>query len=674
MGGLCSKGSAVDKSPSDTTLGPDRVVRGHERGGAGVGVGKEERKTVAREAAAKRIQEQQQQQRQQPASVQEAPASRAPIDARELPWDGVPNLARLPSQKSGMGVAKASAAKASVLYDFVSLLKAEAISSAPQCLSMFAIFQNVVSVSEVSSILGRASTVGLGKAVEVLDTLGSSMANLNINSGFGSGTTTKGNKISILAFEVANTIVKGCNLMRALSKESIKHLKEVVLHSEGVQNLISKDMDELLKIYAADKREELKVFSTEVVRFGNRCKDPQWHNLDRYFDKFASERTPQHHLKEEAESVMQQLVTCVQCTAELYHEMHALDRFEQDYQRKQQEEDGSSVHQRGENLNILKQEVKSQRKHVKSLQKKSLWSKNLEEVMEKLVDIVHFLHLEIHNAFGRSDNEESQEPTKRRNRLGPAGLALHYANIISQIDTLVSRSSSIPPNTRDALYQSLPPTVKSSLRSKVNSFVVNEEVTAAQIKAEMEKTLRWLVPIANNTTKSEVNCKPTGQMDLTRIETLYHADKEKTETHILELVAWLHHLISRSKSANGERSPIKSPVRSPTQRGHTITLSPNKASSNSSPLLTQEDQDMLRDVKYRKFIPGISKSQEFETKSRHSKQSRLSKSNSHSPSSGNMKELLSIRRMLPVIDFEIDRTKAMDLIDRVDNLKSTVRT
>uniref|UniRef100_A0A0E0CAY7 DUF668 domain-containing protein n=1 Tax=Oryza meridionalis TaxID=40149 RepID=A0A0E0CAY7_9ORYZ len=642
MGGLCSKGSAVDKSPSDTTLGPDRVVRGHERGGAGVGAGKEERKTVAREAAAKRIQEQ-----QQPASVQEAPASRAAIDARELPWDGVPNLAWLPSQKSGMGV------------------------------------------SEVSSILGRASTVGLGKAVEVLDTLGSSMTNLNVNSGFGSGTTTKGNKISILAFEVANTIVKGCNLMRALSKESIKHLKEVVLHSEGVQNLISKDIDELLKISAADKREELKVFSTEVVRFGNRCKDPQWHNLDRYFDKFASERTPQHHLKEEAESVMQQLVTCVQCTAELYHEMHALDRFEQDYQRKQQEEDGSSVHQRGENLNILKQEVKSQRKHVKSLQKKSLWSKSLEEVMEKLIDIVHFLHLEIHNAFGRSDNEESQEPTKRRNRLGPAGLALHYANIISQIDTLVSRSNSIPPNTRDALYQSLPPTVKSSLRSKVNSFVVNEEVTAAQIKAEMEKTLRWLVPIANNTTKahhgfgwvgewantgSEVNCKPTGQMDLTRIETLYHADKEKTEAHILELVAWLHHLISRSKSANGERSPIKSPVRSPTQRGHTVTLSPNKASSNSSPLLTQEDQDMLRDVKYRKFIPGISKSQEFETKSRHSKQSRLSKSNSHSPSSGNMKELLSIRRMLPVIDFEIDRTKAMDVIDRVDNLKSTVRT
>ncbi|CAD6228932.1 unnamed protein product [Miscanthus lutarioriparius] len=629
MGGFCSKGSAVDKSPSDTTLGPGRVVDHHDRL-----VVKEEEKAVAGEAAAKRMQEEQHQHQQQqqpaqpplPVSMSQAAVREASTDTTTAPWDGV---------------------------------------------------------SEVSSILGRASTAGLGKAVEVLDTLGSSMTNLNISS-FGSGTTTKGNKISILAFEVANTIVQGCNLMRALSKDSIKHLKETVLHSEGVQNLISKDMDELLKIAAADKREELKVFSTEVVRFGNRCKDPQWHNLDRYFDKLASERTPQHQLKEEAESVMQELVTSVQFTAELYHEMHALDRFQQDYQRKQHEEDSSSVVQRGDNMHILKQEVKSQRKHVKSLRKKSLWSKNLEEVMGKLVDIVHFLHLEIHNAFGRSDSEESQEPTKRRNRLGPAGLALHYANIISQIDTLVSRSSSVPPNTRDALYQSLPPIIKSSLRSKLHSFGAKEELTVSQIKAEMEKTLRWLVPIASNTTKahhgfgwvgewastgSDVNCKPTGQMDLTRIETLYHADKDKTEAYILELVIWLHHLISQSKTANGERSPIKSPVRSPTQRGASITLSPNKNSSNSSPLLTQEDQDMLRDVKYRKFIPGISKSQEFDTKERHNKQSRLSKSNSHSPSSGNRKEVLSIRRLLPVIDFEIDRTKALDVIDRVDDLR-----
>jgi hypothetical protein len=78
---------------------------------------------------------------------------------------------------------------------------------------------------------------------------------------------------------------------------------------------------------------------------------------------------------------------------------------------------------------------------------------------------------------------------------------------------------------------------------------------------------------------------------------------------------------------------------------------------------------MLSDVKYMTFIPGIRKSQEFDNKERHNNQSRLSKSNNHSPSSGNRKEALSIKRLLPVIHFEIDRTKALDVIDRVDDLR-----
>ncbi|MBA0624021.1 hypothetical protein Godav_009433, partial [Gossypium davidsonii] len=173
--------------------------------------------------------------------------------------------------------------------------------------------RKILLVSEVGFLLGRAGTAGLGKAVEVLDTLGSSMTNLNLSSGFTSGVTTKGNKIAILAFEVANTIVKGANLMQSLSNENIRHLKEVVLQSEGVKNLISRYMDELLRIAAADKR--VKVFSGEVVRFGNRCKDPQWHNLDRYFEKLGSELTPEKQLKDEAEAIMQQLMSYVQYTA-----------------------------------------------------------------------------------------------------------------------------------------------------------------------------------------------------------------------------------------------------------------------------------------------------------------------------------------------------------------------
>lgn len=115
MGGLCSKGSAVDKSPSDTTLGPGRVVDHHDQT-----VVKVEKRTVVGEVASKRMQENQHQQQQpalppQPVPVLQTAVPGGSADATAPPWDGVPHLARLPSQKSGMGVVKATA-KASFQY------------------------------------------------------------------------------------------------------------------------------------------------------------------------------------------------------------------------------------------------------------------------------------------------------------------------------------------------------------------------------------------------------------------------------------------------------------------------------------------------------------------------------------------------------------------------------
>lgn len=99
-------------------------------------------------------------------------------------------------------------------------------------------------------MLGRASE----KAVEVLDTLGSSLPKLSTSDGFITGMVPKRNKISMLAFEVANTITRGSILFHSLSEENIQLLKNEILQSEGVQKLVSTDTKELISFVEADKR------------------------------------------------------------------------------------------------------------------------------------------------------------------------------------------------------------------------------------------------------------------------------------------------------------------------------------------------------------------------------------------------------------------------------------
>jgi hypothetical protein len=88
---------------------------------------------------------------------------------------------------------------------------------------------------------------------DVLDTIRSSLSKLNPNNGRANGLASRGNRISILAFEIANTIARGANLLQSISEENIQVLKKEILHP-GVQQLVSTDIKEMLSFAAADKR------------------------------------------------------------------------------------------------------------------------------------------------------------------------------------------------------------------------------------------------------------------------------------------------------------------------------------------------------------------------------------------------------------------------------------
>ncbi|KAI3725435.1 hypothetical protein L1987_65223 [Smallanthus sonchifolius] len=482
----------------------------------------------------------------------------------------------------------------------------------------------VAKAPNASTFLGRASSAGL----EVLDTLGSSLVELLSNSKFVSNSSLRGFKVSIFAFEVANTIVKGSNLMQSLTDEYIQIFKKHILLLEGVQLLVSTEIKELLRIAAADKREEFEIFSREVVRFGDMCKDLQWHNLDRVF-RFDLDRATNKRLREEAEISMLELANLAQYTAELYHEYHALDRFEQVYQRKLEEVKSLRLPQKGESLMILQTELKLQRKLVRSLMKKSLWSKSLEEIVEKLVDVVTFINQEIAEDFDENAamlTNNDKETDKTTERLGVSGLALHYANLITQINNIASRPASLHPKMRDTLYNSLPASVKAGLRSCLQAFHSKEVMTLPQIKVEMEKTLKWLVPMATDTTKAhqtfgwvgewantgfEFGKKTSGGNNIIRLQTLYHADKHKMDQYILDLVILLHRLVNL---ATGQLPAPKRLTWLPSGQPQRIKFSLEEKNllEKMTDWMSREGKNILEEVTdWRTVVPGVSKSQKF---------------------------------------------------------------
>ncbi|CAN8303844.1 unnamed protein product [Cochlearia groenlandica] len=511
-----------------------------------------------------------------------------------------------------------------------------------------------------NSFLGRAGVMGLEKAVEVLDTLGSSMSSMNPGNGFVSGATpSRGGKVSILAFEVANTIAKGAALLQSLSEENLKLVKKDMLRSKGVKKLVSIDNKELQILAASDKREELNLFSGEVVRFGNRCKDLQWHDLDRYFEKLDTEYSPQRLLKDEADARMHELVTLARFTSELYQELQALDRFEQDYRRKLVEVESLNLPRRGESFIILQNELKQQKKLVRSLQKKSLWSQKLEEAIEKLVDVVCYIRQTIVEVFGNNGLKESGQK-EGRERLGEAGLSLHYANLIQQIDSIAARPSLLPSNVRNTLYNALPATVKTALRPRLQTLDPEEELSVSEIKAEMEKSLQWLVPFATNTTKAHQGFGWVGEwansriefgkgkgektVNPTRLQTLHHADKQIVDSYVLELVVWLHRLMKSSKKrVHGVKLPETTNHSGSSQPNNNITISNTQLSLSPDftykNQLSLEDRLLLDRVQSIRFGPNLSKSQELVCVKKKNKIWTLSRSTGNSPKVGVLGEI-----------------------------------
>ncbi|CAL9067470.1 protein PSK SIMULATOR 1-like [Musa acuminata AAA Group] len=147
--------------------------------------------------------------------------------------------------------------------------------------------------------------------------------------------------------------------------------------------------------------------------------------------------------------------------------------------------------------------------------------------------------------------------------LGGAALALHYANVIIVIDNLAASPHWIGPNARDDLYNMLTTSIKAALRAKLRTFAkttalsVYDPVLAAEWSAAVRKKLEWLAPLAHNmirwhSDRSFERQSLASSSTVLLLQTLYFADRKKTEDAITELLVDLNYLWRYRRDSNAE--------------------------------------------------------------------------------------------------------------------------
>ncbi|KAM7488289.1 hypothetical protein LguiB_025773 [Lonicera macranthoides] len=135
--------------------------------------------------------------------------------------------------------------------------------------------------------------------------------------------------------------------------------------------------------------------------------------------------------------------------------------------------------------------------------------------------------------------------------VGGSALALHYANVIIVIEKLLRYPHLVGEEARDDLYQMLPTSLRLSLKTNLKSYVKDLAIYDAPLahdwKERLDGILKWLAPLAHNMIRwqSERNFEQQQIVSRTNVlllQTLYLADRAKTEATICELLVGLNYI------------------------------------------------------------------------------------------------------------------------------------
>ncbi|XP_004497853.1 uncharacterized protein [Cicer arietinum] len=215
--------------------------------------------------------------------------------------------------------------------------------------------------------------------------------------------------IGILSFEVANVMSKTVHLHKSLSEFEISKLKNEILNSEGVKNLVSSDECYLLELALAEKLEELSRVASVVSRLGKKCSEPALQGFEHVYSDIVGgviDVKELGFLVKHMEGMVRKMDRYVNVTMNLYSELEVLNELEQAVKKFQN-------NQHEESKKAFEQKLIWQKQDVRHLKDVSLWNQTFDKVVELLARTVCTIYARISVIFG--------ETALRKNSLGFGG-------------------------------------------------------------------------------------------------------------------------------------------------------------------------------------------------------------------------------------------------------------
>ncbi|XP_050220843.1 protein PSK SIMULATOR 3 [Mercurialis annua] len=409
----------------------------------------------------------------------------------------------------------------------------------------------------------------------------------------------KSTVIGVLAFEVAGLMSKLFHLWPSLSDKNIVKLRNESISIEGVRKIVSNDESFLLGLACAEMAENLRILAKSVSRLSKRCSDGNLRRFERLFDEFAnSGHDPNCWVLscKEMEAKNKKMDRYVTVTATLYKEIEELTTLENGLRKILQCNDHEQSTKNEQKIMDLQQKIFWQRQEIKYLKERSIWNRSFDGVVSMLVRSVFTILARIKLVFGvghgygypaslpRSLSASATvHPTENPNNfvsgplmsssattkldhqgffesnskllkppettLGASALALHYANLIIVMEKMIKSPQLVGVDARDDLYSMLPNSIRCFLRSRLKGvgFSASDPLLAGEWRDALGRILGWLSPLAHNMIKwqSERSFEQQNMVAKTNVlllQTLFFANKDKTEAAITELLVGLNYI------------------------------------------------------------------------------------------------------------------------------------